>query len=121
MNIPSLPEPQQPTRPDPLQPLLPDPLQLPLPEPLEWPGLAEKNISADVLRLDRLHPVISGNKWFKLKGHLRQALLSPDPILLTFGGAWSNHLVATAFAAKQLGRPAIGIIRGERPSHLSAT
>jgi len=76
---------------------------------------------ADVLRLDRLHPVISGNKWFKLKGHLRQAHLSPDPAILTFGGAWSNHLVATAFAAKQLGLRAMGIIRGERPSKLSAT
>ena len=75
----------------------------------------------DVLRLDLLHPIISGNKWFKLKGHLQSALLSPDPTLLTFGGAWSNHLVATAFAAKQLGLRAVGIIRGERPAKLSAT
>ena len=79
------------------------------------------NIGVDVLRLDLLHPVVSGNKWFKLKGHLHQALLSPNPTILTFGGAWSNHLVATAFAAKQLGLPAIGIIRGERAPKLSAT
>lgn len=75
----------------------------------------------DVLRLDLLHPVLSGNKWFKLKGHLHQALLSPHSAILTFGGAWSNHLVATAFAANQLGLPAVGIIRGERPPKLSAT
>jgi 1-aminocyclopropane-1-carboxylate deaminase len=75
----------------------------------------------DVLRLDLLHPIISGNKWFKLKGHLQVALVSPDRPILTFGGAWSNHLVATAFAAKQLGLPSIGIIRGERAPKLSAT
>ncbi|HEY4291043.1 MAG TPA: pyridoxal-phosphate dependent enzyme [Puia sp.] len=79
------------------------------------------SIVADVLRLDLIHPIISGNKWFKLKGHLHQALLSPAPAILTFGGAWSNHLVATAFAAKQLGLPAIGIIRGERSPTPSAT
>ncbi len=108
-----------------------------LPEPLRWPELAAKNISADILRLDRLHPVVSGNKWFKLRGHLQQALQLPghatpapgnsaiapasaNPIL-TFGGAWSNHLIATAYAARQTGLPAIGIVRGERPPALSAT
>src|ERR1700744_3955955 len=121
MNIPSLPEPQQPTRPDPLQPLLPDPLQLPLPEPLEWPGLAEKNISADILRLDKLHPVISGNKWFKLKGYLQEALQSAGHTMITFGGAWSNHLIAAACAARQHGLHAVGIVRGERPPVLSVT
>jgi 1-aminocyclopropane-1-carboxylate deaminase/D-cysteine desulfhydrase-like pyridoxal-dependent ACC family enzyme len=88
---------------------------------LEMPELTAQDLHVDVLRLDKLHPVVSGNKWFKLKGHLRLALLSPDDPVLTFGGAWSNHLVATAFAAKQLGLQAIGIIRGERPSGLSAT
>lgn len=87
-------------------------------ETLQWPELAAQEIHADVLRLDQLHPVISGNKWFKLQCHLQLADRSP---LLTFGGAWSNHLVATAFAAKQAGLPAIGIIRGERSSELSAT
>jgi 1-aminocyclopropane-1-carboxylate deaminase len=90
-------------------------------EHLEKKEFTAQGVSVDVLRLDRLHPVISGNKWFKLKGHLRQALLSPGHPILTFGGAWSNHLVATAFAAKQLGLSAIGIIRGERPPKLSAT
>ena len=73
----------------------------------------------DVLRLDQLHPVVSGNKWFKLQHHL--AKVRPGSPILTFGGAWSNHLVATAFAAKERGLPAIGIIRGETPATLSAT
>jgi 1-aminocyclopropane-1-carboxylate deaminase len=113
MNIPSLPDPQEPS--------LAEPLQTPPPEPLEWPGLAPKNISADVLRLDRLHPVISGNKWFKLKGYLREALQSPGQPVITFGGPWSNHLIAAAYATRQQGLPAIGIVRGERPPVLSAT
>jgi 1-aminocyclopropane-1-carboxylate deaminase len=87
-------------------------------ESLPWPELAEQKLQADVLRLDQLHPVLSGNKWFKLQQHLQLAGRSP---ILTFGGAWSNHLVATAFAAQQTGLSAIGIIRGERSSTLSAT
>lgn len=75
----------------------------------------------DVLRLDKLHPIVSGNKRFKLEGHLRQALISPNSTIITFGGAWSNHIVATAYAAQQLGLRSIGIIRGERPDQLSAT
>lgn len=73
----------------------------------------------DVMRLDKLHPIVSGNKWFKLKEHL--ALAAPGKPILTFGGAWSNHLVATAYAAQQAGIAAIGIIRGERPAVPSAT
>ena len=87
-------------------------------ERLHWQEASTQHIEIDVLRLDLLHPVLSGNKWFKLQHHLELAGRSP---LLTFGGAWSNHLVATAFAAQQAGLPAIGIIRGERPSTLSAT
>jgi 1-aminocyclopropane-1-carboxylate deaminase len=86
---------------------------------LTWPELATQQLLADVMRLDQLHPIISGNKWFKLKEHL--ALASPGSPILTFGGAWSNHLVATACAAKQAGLTAIGIVRGERPATLSAT
>jgi 1-aminocyclopropane-1-carboxylate deaminase len=102
-------------------PSLPEPLEVSAPEPLEWPGLAEKNVSADIMRLDKLHPVISGNKWFKLKGYLEQALQSPGHLVITFGGAWSNHLIAAAYAARQQGLSAIGIVRGEKPAVLSAT
>jgi 1-aminocyclopropane-1-carboxylate deaminase len=102
-------------------PFLAEPLPPSLPEPLEWPGLAPKNIRADILRLDRIHPVVSGNKWFKLKEFLQQALQSPGQPVVTFGGPWSNHLIAAAYATRQQGLTAIGIIRGERPPVLSAT
>lgn len=87
-------------------------------EPVHWPD-STALAQVDVLRLDRLHPVVSGNKWFKLKEHLK--LAAPGQPLLTFGGAWSNHLVATAYAARQAGRTAIGVIRGERAANPSAT
>jgi 1-aminocyclopropane-1-carboxylate deaminase len=90
-------------------------------QPLQWAGPAADNISTDILRLDQLHPIISGNKWFKLKDHLQQALQSSCRHIITFGGAWSNHLVATAYAARQAGLTATGIVRGERPPALSAT
>jgi 1-aminocyclopropane-1-carboxylate deaminase len=67
----------------------------------------------DVLRLDRLHPVISGNKWFKLKFHILQAIEQRKKGLVSFGGAYSNHLVAMAFACKEHGLMSAGIIRGE--------
>jgi len=89
--------------------------------PLQLPEITAADIHADVLRLDLLHPVVSGNKWFKLKGHLQKALPHSPSSLLTFGGAWSNHIIATAYAAQQTGIPSIGIIRGERPPLLSAT
>lgn len=80
-----------------------------------------KDITTAVLRLDRIHPVVSGNKWFKLKYHLQQALQQQKKGICTFGGAWSNHLVATAFACRQAGLSSIGMIRGEAPSTLSIT
>ena len=91
-------------------------------ESLQWPEASGRHITIDVLRLDRLHPVVSGNKWFKLKGYLQEALQSAGPrTIVTFGGAWSNHLAATAYAAQKAGLEAIGIVRGERPPVPSAT
>jgi 1-aminocyclopropane-1-carboxylate deaminase len=75
----------------------------------------------DVLRLDLIHPVISGNKWFKLKYYIKQAKEEGKNILLTFGGAYSNHIVATAAASKMAGLKSTGIIRGEKPAKLSHT
>ena len=77
--------------------------------------------TTDVLRLDLVHPVISGNKWFKLKGYINDAVQQQKKILVTFGGAWSNHLVATAATASLCGLQSLGIVRGERPTVLSAT
>lgn len=69
-------------------------------------------ISVSVLRLDLVHPLVSGNKWFKLKPALAEAKERGCP-LLSFGGAWSNHIHALAYAGYMQGIDTIGIIRGE--------
>lgn len=88
---------------------------------LSIPVFTERDLQVDMLRLDKLHPVISGNKWFKLRYYLEQAKTTGIRTLLTFGGAWSNHLHATAAACYLNGLQAIGIIRGEKPAVLSTT
>lgn len=85
----------------------------------EW--LTDKQISLHVLRLDLIDAVVSGNKWFKLKYYLQEAVALKHNTVATFGGAWSNHIVAAAFACKQAGLQSIGIIRGEKSTDLSAT
>lgn len=74
-----------------------------------------------VKRLDLIHPEVSGNKWYKLKYNIEKVLQSEHRTLLTFGGAWSNHIYATASAGKLFGFKTIGVIRGEEPQQLSAT
>ena len=59
------------------------------------------------------HPLIQGNKWHKLKLNIEAALKVEKKCLLTFGGAYSNHIAATAAAAKFIGLGSIGIIRGQ--------
>lgn len=85
------------------------------------PYFSTKDVQVDILRLDLLHPVVSGNKWFKLKYYLQDAISQNKNTIATFGGAYSNHIVATAFAAKQAGLSSVGFIRGERPAELSIT
>lgn len=80
----------------------------------------------DLLRLDQVDPVLSGNKLFKLFYHLRRYLLEhPDPAnsppLASFGGAYSNHLHALAAVGHALGIATAGIIRGERVAPLNPT
>ncbi len=77
--------------------------------------------TVDVLRLDLLHPIISGNKWFKLKGYMAEASTQHKKTIITFGGAFSNHIVATSAAARLNGFDSMGVIRGERPLNLSPT
>lgn len=67
------------------------------------------------------HPSISGNKWWKLKYNLFEASRLGHKKLLTFGGAYSNHIYATAAAAHELGFESIGIIRGEETLPLNST
>lgn len=73
----------------------------------------EKNVKLFMLRLDRAHSTISGNKWYKLKYNLEEARKQKKDTLLTFGGAYSNHIAATAAAGKEFGFKTVGVIRGE--------
>ena len=88
---------------------------------IHTPFLQNKNVQLDVLRLDKIHPVISGNKWFKLKYHFDNFNAGNYNGIITFGGAWSNHIVATACTCYLLKIKCAGIIRGEKPQQYSAT
>ncbi len=70
------------------------------------------NITLEIKREDLIHPIVSGNKYRKLKYNLLQAKAENQHALLTFGGAYSNHIAAVAFAGKEHGFKTIGIIRG---------
>ncbi len=73
----------------------------------------DRNIQLFIKREDLIHPFISGNKYRKLKYNLVEAKHQNKSALLTFGGAFSNHIAATAYAGKIIGFKTIGIIRGE--------
>ncbi len=88
---------------------------------LSLPLLSEKDVEAEVLRLDKIHPLVSGNKWFKLRYYLDEAKTESKKIVVTYGGAWSNHILATAAACKINRLSCIGIIRGEEAANLSPT
>ena len=75
--------------------------------------ISNPNFSLFIRREDLIHPFISGNKFRKLKYNLVQAKAENHHTLLTFGGAFSNHIAATAFAGKEYGFKTIGIIRGD--------
>lgn len=85
------------------------------------PLLKEKGVTAFILRLDKIHPHISGNKWFKLKYYLPEAIQNNKRGIITFGGAFSNHIIAAACAAQMNSLKSVGIIRGEEPTILSTT
>ena len=77
------------------------------------PELEAKNYQLFIKREDQIHPLVSGNKFRKLKYNLKEALDQKKTTLLTFGGAFSNHILATAIAGKSTGFKTIGIIRGD--------
>ncbi len=81
----------------------------------------EKLISIDCLRLDKIHPFVSGNKWYKLKYSILHGYQSGRSQFLSFGGAYSNHLHALAYVGKHLNVKTVGIIRGERVEPLNPT
>ena len=81
----------------------------------------ERGIEVFVKREDLIHPTIPGNKWRKLKYNLATAKKRGTKTLLTFGGAYSNHIAAVANAGKEFGYKTIGIIRGEETLPLNTT
>jgi 1-aminocyclopropane-1-carboxylate deaminase len=83
--------------------------------------LAKADVRLLIKREDLNHPLVSGNKWWKLKYNLEEAACNNFKTLLTFGGAYSNHIFATAAAAEELGFKSIGIIRGEETLPLNPT
>jgi 1-aminocyclopropane-1-carboxylate deaminase/D-cysteine desulfhydrase-like pyridoxal-dependent ACC family enzyme len=88
---------------------------------LKDPRFEKENHEIDVLRLDEIHNIVSGNKLFKLRYFLKEAINSPQKHVITFGGAYSNHLAATAFACRKTGIKCTAFVRGERPKTLSPT
>lgn len=82
-------------------------------EEIKGPLFVEKRVRVFVKRDDMIHPFISGNKWRKLKYILPEAQRLSKNHLVTFGGAYSNHLLATACAAATFGFKSTGIVRGE--------
>jgi 1-aminocyclopropane-1-carboxylate deaminase len=82
-------------------------------EAWKHPLFADKGVNVSIKRDDLIHPLISGNKWRKLKYVLEEAKATGKSHLVTFGGAYSNHLLATAAAAARFGFKATGIVRGE--------
>jgi len=90
-------------------------------EKITIPQATEKNVDVSVLRLDKIHQLISGNKWFKLQYYLADARKKKKHTIITRGGAWSNHIIATAAACQVEKFQSIGLIRGEEPRHVSAT
>jgi 1-aminocyclopropane-1-carboxylate deaminase len=83
--------------------------------------LDKAEIRLVVKREDLNHPYVSGNKWWKLKYNLEMAVQEGKKLILTFGGAYSNHIYATSSAANELGMQSIGIIRGEETLPLNTT
>ena len=82
-------------------------------EEIVLPLYEECGIRVFVKRDDLIHPYISGNKWRKLKHPLEHAEKEDKNLLVTFGGAWSNHLLATACAGAKFGFRTYGFVRGD--------
>lgn len=113
-------------------------MELPI-QTISYPDADKHKVKISILRLDLIHPLVNGNKWFKLKYNLQAAInnssdgiiqldlsqpvnISPSQIkILTFGGAYSNHIYATAAAGNLFNIPTIGMIRGEENSPLNPT
>lgn len=91
-----------------LRPRLPSPLRA-----VEDERFARRGVRLLLKRDDLIHPALPGNKWRKLEPNLRAAADGGHRVLLTFGGAYSNHLRATAAAGRLLGFATVGVVRGD--------
>ena len=85
------------------------------------PSFCLNDTQLAVLRLDELHPIVSGNKWFKLKYYLQQAQEQNADRIASFGGPYSNHLVALAFAAKKYNIQSVGYVRSNEDEPITPT
>lgn len=83
-------------------------------QPIQQKLFDEQGLKVFIKRDDLIHPIISGNKWRKLKYPLMHARSGNRAHLVTFGGAYSNHLLATAAAAANFGFRSTGFVRGEQ-------
>lgn len=97
-------------------PTIPSPVQI-----IEHPLFTKHKVTVYVKRDDLIHPVISGNKWRKLKYNLQHAITSGYLGVISFGGGYSNHLHALAYACHQIQLPVIGLVRGEQHYQNNAT
>ncbi|MEN8192330.1 MAG: pyridoxal-phosphate dependent enzyme [Bacteroidota bacterium] len=88
--------------------------------PVRLPGV-DNSVNVYMKRIDLVHPVISGNKWYKMKYNIVEMNDLGFDTLLTFGGAYSNHIHAAAHAGKLFGFKTIGLIRGEEHLPLNST
>jgi 1-aminocyclopropane-1-carboxylate deaminase/D-cysteine desulfhydrase-like pyridoxal-dependent ACC family enzyme len=88
---------------------------------IEDASLKKQDVQWWIARLDEVHPIVSGNKYFKLQGFIEAFQQRSGSCLVTAGGAFSNHLAATAWYAHQLQIPCYGIIRGDYPKTGSHT
>ncbi|HNB80897.1 MAG TPA: hypothetical protein PLP14_02295 [Chitinophagaceae bacterium] len=84
---------------------------------IQYKSLQDAGVQMDMLRLDLLHPQISGNKWYKLRYFIREAQEQKAAGVLSLGGPWSNHLHALAYTSQLLNLPSVGLVRGEPVSN----
>ncbi|WP_299879416.1 1-aminocyclopropane-1-carboxylate deaminase/D-cysteine desulfhydrase [uncultured Cocleimonas sp.] len=83
-------------------------------ESVEIAAAKKSGVKLFMARADRIHPLASGNKFYKLKPHFEYAIANDIKQLVSFGGAFSNHIHALALMAKDYGLQSVGIIRGEQ-------
>jgi 1-aminocyclopropane-1-carboxylate deaminase len=83
--------------------------------------LNQAGLNVDLLRLDQIHPIVSGNKWYKLRFYIQAALAQNANTIASFGGPYSNHLVALAFTAKENNLASIGYVRANEGEPITPT